>query len=310
MKHFTGISRIGWIGWPVFTAVLLLCACASPPPQPPPAPPPARPAAPPAVPQRPPAAAPQAPRRDLSKPVRTVPSDKPVWMGDPGGMDTPEEKFFVGKSAGKYAAEANAENAARENARSQIMQFYGESLQAAAFEKPIAGLAGLLGKETELQGYAQAAVSRAGPDNRYMEVYLNEKDQEEYVVYLLCGIPRAEVSENIESFTANVSRLYTGKLSSPPILSDALLMYDGVLASLSQNALHRAIAFYGEPDGKKSLYLYLADKIKSLADGLAFEEHPVITIQKTDVLTTQLKVTSKTIENIGAIDTIVSVYDI
>jgi hypothetical protein len=310
MKHFLGIPTIKRVSkrvkWPVFAAILLIYACASPPPPPsrPAPPPPARPAVQPTS----PAAVPQAPQRDLSRPVRTVPADKPVWVGDQGGLDTPEEKFFVGKSPGKYTGESEAENAARENARSQVMQFYGESLQAAAFEKPVAGLAGLLGKETEIQGYAQAAVSQAGTDNRYTEVYLNEKNQEEYVVYLLYGLSRMEAAENADRFTANVSKLYTDKLSQQQVLRDALVMYDSILAGLGQNSLHRAIAFYEEPDGKKSLYLYLADKIKSLADGLAFEEHPVVTIQKTDVLNTQLKVTSKTIENIGAIDTMISIY--
>ncbi|MDR1352519.1 MAG: hypothetical protein LBK05_04470 [Treponema sp.] len=293
-----------------FAAVLLLCACGSSPPpvKPAPAPPPPKPPAPVSVP-----AVPAPPARDIDKPVRTVPAVKPVWLGDPDSLGTAEETFFMGKSPRKYTAEGDAESAAREDARSRVLRFYGELLQAAAFEKPIAGITELLNRETEIQGYAQAAVQADIPDNggsRYMEVYRNEKGQEEYMVYLLYSVAAREAGENAERFAGGISRLYSGKLKPQETLTDALVMYDTVLAGLGQNRLHRAIAYHENPGGGKTgLYRYLSGEIDRLVTGLAFEPLPAAAVQKTDALTRSLRVSSKTIENIGSINAAITIYD-
>ncbi|MDR0683573.1 MAG: hypothetical protein LBF83_00365, partial [Spirochaetaceae bacterium] len=208
----------------------------------------------------------------------------------------------------RYAAEQEAETAARQEALTQVMSFYGELLQSQSFEKPIAGLADLLSREAEISGYARSTVSQAVTDNRYAEIYRNEKDQEEYIVYLFYALSRREAAENTQRFTDNLSRSYTDRLTPQDNLRDALLMYDSLLAGLGQNPLHRALAYYEGPDGKTSLYQYLSAGISGMVNGLAFDPIPLITIQKTDVLETAVTVSSKTIPSIGAVNTMIRIY--
>jgi hypothetical protein len=243
----------------------------------------------------------------LNKPVRTVPEVKPDWVDK--NLSTSEEWFFVGKSPRKYAAELEAENAAREEAFTRAMSFYGELLQTQAFEKPIPRLADLLSRETEISGYARSVVSQTGTDNRYTEIYRNEKNQDEYIVYLLYAISRREAAERIQTFTDNLSRSYSSRLSPPQSLWDALVMYDEVLANLGQNSLHRAIAYNEGSGEKRGLYQYLSAETDRLVNGLSFESLPVLNIQKTDLLEVSLRVDSKSIESVGAINAQFCIYD-
>jgi hypothetical protein len=254
-----------------------------------------------------PTPAPAPPRRDVNKPVRSVPDLKPDWLGrDPSNG---EERFFIGKSPRKYSSQADAENAAREDARIQALSFYGELLLSQAFERSVAGLADLLNREAEIRDYAQTAVSQAGADNRYMEIYRNEQEQEEYIVYLLYGLSRTAAAEQAWHFTDAVSRSYSNRLTPQENIRDALELYDSILAALGQNPLHRAVAYYDGPDGKTGLHQYLSAEIHKLVNGLVFEPVPALTIQKTDILETSLLVRSKTIESIGAIDTMIRIYE-
>jgi hypothetical protein len=281
--------------------VVLLCACGSSPKRSTPIrqTPIAMPAPVPA-----PAPAPAQPQRDLSKPVRTVPAIRPEWVGrDPSNN---EERFFIGKSPQNYAAEQEAENAAREDARIKVMSFYGELLQSRAFEKSIPGFADLVNQESEIRDYSRAAL--VGTNNRYTEVYRDGNNRESYVVYLLYSLPRREVEENVQRFTDKLSRSYVDRLSPPENLRDALVMCDGILAGLRQNPLHQALAYIEDAGGRTGLFQFLSSGINRLVNGLSFNAVPALNVQKTDILETSLSISSKEIESIGAVNTQIRVY--
>lgn len=300
-----------------FIVMLWVSACGS-------SPTPARPApAPQAQPAKPPApkpapapapvpAAPAVPQRDFNKPVMTIPAVKLEWVDR--DLSTSEERFFTGKSPRRYASEQEAENAARQDAFTQVMSFCGELLQSQGFERPIAGLADLVSSEAEIADYVRSMVSQTSVTDkwlsRYTEIYRNEKDQEEYVVYLFYAFSRRIAAENTQYFTANLSRSYTERLAPQDNLRDALLMYDSVLADLRSNPLHRSLAYYEGPEGKTALYQYLSAGISGMVNGLTFDPIPLITIQKTDVLETAVKVSSKTITSIGAVNTMIRIYQV
>ncbi|MDR1398939.1 MAG: hypothetical protein LBJ41_03345 [Treponema sp.] len=297
----------------VFIVMLWVSACGSSPAPASPAPAPTRPTPAPTPPPVSPAptptpvpATPALPQRDLTKPVMTIPTVKPEWVDH--DLSTPEERFFTGKSPQKYATEQEAENAAQQDAFIHVMSFCGELLQSQSFEKPIAGLADILSRDAEIAGYVRSVISQTVTDKQYTEIYRNEKNQEEYVVYLFYAFSRREATENLRYFTDKLSRSYTDRLIPQDNLRDALLMYDSILAELENNPLHRALAYYERPEEKTALYQYLSAEISRMVNGLAFDPVPLTTIQKTDVLETSVTVSSKIIASIGAVNTMIRMY--
>jgi hypothetical protein len=250
----------------------------------------------------PPTAEPAAPRRVL---VRTEPGEKPGWVDAiPKNAD---ELYFTGVSRA-FSSAADARNAARENAFNQVLKYYGEYIQASSVEKrTTAGntantLNSYLEKEEDITRFAQAVVSQVGADRYYTEIYLSDNG-EEYVVYVLCQIPRAKAEADIQNFARNVSERYGSLLSSQQTLGATLKMYAGVVETLAQNPLHRAVAYYpdGQAGGRAGLYEYCRLQIDNLAHSVSFAPLPSQTVEKGETLNTRVSVVSNIIPSIGNI---------
>jgi hypothetical protein len=196
---------------------------------------------------------------------------------------------FVGVSRPRSAA-ADARDDARENAFIQVMRFYGAFLRSSAVERTsFTGssgetIAALIRREEEISNFAQAVVSQVGTDRYYTEVYLNSKNQEEYVAYTRCQIPRKKAEQDIADFAKNTSLRYGSLLATSPSLRAALLLYGETLAALEQNPLHRAVAYYDSPNGWVNLYEYLNLQLSALAGSVSFASLPPVSIEKTAAL--------------------------
>lgn len=243
--------------------------------------------------------------------IRAEPEQKPAWIGTI--PKTGEELFFVGVSRA-FATAADARNDARENAFIQVMRFYGEFIQSSAVEKTYftgssaETITALINREEEISNFAQAVVSQIGTDSYYTEIYLDGQNREEYVVYALCQIPRKKAEQDIADFAKNTSERYGNLLAAPPTLHSALLLYGDTLATLEQNPLHRAVAYYDSPDGRVNLYEYLNLQLNTLAGSVSFAPLPSAVVEKTDTLDTIVTISSPLTAVIGAIDCAVSIY--
>jgi hypothetical protein len=249
-----------------------------------------------------PASAP-AKRETLTQLIRTEPAEKPVWVD--AVKHTGEELRFVGTSL-RYNAVAESRDAARENARSQVLKFYGEFIQSQGLEKGIIKgnsgdtLEAMLEREEEIYRFAQSVVSQVKAENYYTEIYLDEQNQESYVVYVLCTVPRKKAETEIQDFPKNVSERYAGAFSrSPASLYDALNQYAAVLEALEKNPLHRAVAYYDAPQGRTGLYEYLIAQSQALAGSLSFEALPNQRAQKNSTFQTTVKLRSSQFERVG-----------
>jgi hypothetical protein len=243
--------------------------------------------------------------------IRAEPELKPDWITTI--PESEEELFFVGVSRFLSTA-ADARNAAREDAFIQIMRFYGEFIRSEAVEKAsFTGsssdtIAAWINREEEISNFAQAVVSQVGTGHYYTEIYLNGQNQEEYLVYVLCQIPRQKAEQDIADFAKNTSERYGNLLATPPTLHAALVMYGDILAALEKNPLHRAVAYYDGPDGRVSLYEYLSLQLNTLAGSVSFAPLPSAAVEKTGVLDTTVTLASPLISPTGALDCAVSIY--
>jgi murein DD-endopeptidase MepM/ murein hydrolase activator NlpD len=155
----------------------------------------------------------------------------------------------VGKSPRRYSSESDALAGGREDAYTQILQFYGELLQSRFIDETgitgTAKMTGLINQEPEISGFAHATAAQTESE-RFTELYRNEKDQTEYRVFLLYQFPRQEAEDKVQGFEKNISRRYETRVAVQDTLADTLALYDGILADLDANPLHRALASYEE----------------------------------------------------------------
>ena len=106
--------------------------------------------------------------------IRTEPAQVPEWKDSPPQNDT--EIYFVGVSR-SCDTEADARNAAREDAFTQIVKYYGQYIQISGIEK--SSLAGssddilnpYIEREEEITRFAQSVISQVGADRYYTEVF-------------------------------------------------------------------------------------------------------------------------------------------
>jgi hypothetical protein len=242
--------------------------------------------------------------------IRTEPGLQPDWKDTLPKSEG--ELFFVGVSK-FFGTAAEARDNARENAFIQVMRFYGEFIRSRAVEKSsFAGssaetLAALIIREEEISNFAQAVVSRIGTDRYYTEIYLNGQNQEEYLVYALCQIPRQKAEQDITDFAKNTSERYGRLLVTPPTLHAALSMYGDILDALEENPLHRAVAYYDGPEGRVNLYEYLSLQLIALTGSVSFAPLPAAEVEKTCTLDRVVTVLSP-LTPTGALDCGVSIY--
>jgi hypothetical protein len=243
--------------------------------------------------------------------IRSEPEPPPIWKDIL--PKTGEELFFVGVSR-IFGSAADARNDARENAFIQVMRFYGEFIRSGAVEKSYFSgssaetIAVLVDREEEISNFAQAVVSQIGTDKYYTEIYLNGRNQEEYIVYALCQIPRQKAEQDIADFAKNTSERYGNLLAKQATLHSTLRLYEDTLKALEQNPLHRAVAYYDGPGGRVNLYEYLSLQINTLAGGVYFDPLSSVLVQKTDTLETAVTVYSPFIAAAGALNCMVAIY--
>lgn len=219
--------------------------------------------------------------------------------------------YFVGTSQ-PYDTAAFARDNSRENARNQVLKFYGELIENRAIARSsISGstrdtLESFVNREDEILGYAQHIVSEVSTTRYYTEVWLNSNNKEEYIVYTLCQVPRQKAEEEIANFAKNISARYMGLLPGVTTLKAALEAYTFTARALEQNPLHRITAYYEGPAGRTGMYEYVRMRIIELANSVSFQAIPPQTVQKTETLNTVVRVNSAQIPAAGPLDCLVS----
>ena len=237
--------------------------------------------------------------------LSTEPSVKPEWVNIVPPSET--EIFFVGTSQ-VFGTPANARDNARENARIQVLEYYGQVIERQAISlSAISGstrdsLASYVIREDEIRTFALNVVSEVGTVAYYTETYLDSKNTEEYIVYTLHKISRQKAEEEISGFAKNISERYTASFSQWSTLKAALEGYAFIARSLEQNPLHRIMAYIETPTGRAGLYEYVRLQINELANSISIEAIPTRTIQETEILTTRINLRSSILPVTGLLD--------
>jgi len=245
--------------------------------------------------------------------ISTEPSEKPEWV-DTVPQST-AEFFFVGTS-NAFDTPANARDSARENARIQVLEYYGQVIERQASSlSTINGstrdtLAAYVSREDEIRSFAQNVVSEVSTVAYYTEKYLNSANKEEYIVYTLHQINRQKAESEISGFAKNISERYTASLSQWSTLKAALEGYASIVKYLERNPLHRIMAYYDTSTGRAGLYEYARLKINELANSISIEAIPARTIQETESLTTRINIRSSIMPSTGLLDCQSSIYGI
>jgi hypothetical protein len=233
------------------------------------------------------------------------PAVKPEWIDVVPQSDT--EIYFIGTSQ-VFDTPANARNDARESARIQVLEYYGQVIEKQAVSlSSVAGssrdtLAAYVLSEDEIKTFAQNVVSEVATLEYYTEKYLNANNKEENIVYSLHKINRQKAETEISSFAKNISERYTAAFSQWSTLRTALEGYALVVKSLEQNPLHRIMAFYETPKGRAGLYEYARLQINELANSVSVEAIPTMTIRETDTLNAPVKLRSSILPTTGLLD--------
>ena len=249
--------------------------------------------------------------------VSTEPSVKPEWVNVVPQSET-EFFYFIGTSQ-IFDTTANARDNARENARIQVLEYYGQVIERQAVSlSSIAGstrdtLAAYVIREDEIRTYAQNVVSEVATVAYYTELYLNSDNKEEYIVYTLHRISRQKAEDEIAGFAKNISERYTASFSQWSTLKESTLRaalegYAFIAKSLEQNPLHRIMAYYETPTGRAGLYEYARLQISELANSVSIEAVPARTIQETESLTTRINLRSSIFPATGLLDCQASIF--
>jgi predicted small secreted protein len=255
-----------------------------------------------------PKAIPQSPEWAI---IGIEPSEKPEWVTVVPKSDT--DFYFVGTSQ-MYDTPANARDNARENARTQVLEYYGQVIEKQAVSlSAVAGttrdtLAPYVVREDEIKSFAQNVVSEVATVAYVTETYINSKtNKAAYIVYTLHKINRQKAESEIADFAKNISMRYTAAFSQWGTLKAALEGYTLIVKSLEQNPLHRIMAFYDTPSGRAGLYEYAKLQISELANSISIASIPNQTVSKSDNLDTVVKLQSAQIPLIGSFNCRVTV---
>jgi hypothetical protein len=242
------------------------------------------------------------------------PPEKPEWVSVIPQSDT--DFYFVGTSQ-VFETPANARNDARENARIQVLDYYGQVIEKQAVSlSAVAGsardtLAAYVIREDEIKTYAQNIVSEVATAAYFTETYVNNNNRKTgHIVYTLHRINRQKAEGEISGFAKNISERYTASFSQWGTLRAALEGYALVAKSLEQNPLHRVMAYYDTSAGRAGLYEYARVRINELANSLSVEAIPSRTIQETENLVTRINLRSSVMPATGLLDCQASLYGV
>ena len=243
--------------------------------------------------------------------VSTDPLVTPPWVNKIPESET--EIFYVGTSLG-FGTQANARDNARENARIQVLEYYGQVIERQAISlSAVAGstrdtFAPYIAREEEIRTFAQNVVSEVATLAYYTEMYLKSDNTEEYVVYTLHQINREKAESEISGFAKNISERYTASLSQFSTLKAALEGCTFIAKSLEQNPLHRILTYYETPTGRAGLYEYVRMQISELANSVSIGAIPSRMIQETESLDAPIKLNSSILPLTGLLDCQAKLY--
>jgi hypothetical protein len=246
--------------------------------------------------------------------VGIEPPERPEWVSVIPQGDT--EFYFVGTSQ-VFDTPANARNDARENARIQVFEYYGQVIEKQATAlSTVSGstrdtLAAYVAREDEIRTFSQNVVSEVATAAYFTETYINNNNRKAgYIVYTLHRINRQKAEDEISGFAKNISERYTAAFSQLSTLRAALEGYAIIVKSLEQNPLHRIMAYYETPKGRAGLYEYARLQIIELANSVIIEAIPARTIQETETLTTRINLRSSIIPATGLLECQASIFGI
>jgi hypothetical protein len=154
---------------------------------------------------------------EQSKPIRTEPEQRPVWVDTV--PDSPTTLSFVG-SAGRYATATGNTGAryyAEENGRTQLVDYFGTIMANQA--RTYAATYGISGDVLSPQSAGQQLneriaqnVARAlAPRGYYTVVYLDNTNREAFEVYVLMEVDKALVRRVIDSYGEEQAADYAEK---------------------------------------------------------------------------------------------------
>ena len=241
------------------------------------------------------------------------PSVKPDWVDVVPQNNT--EIFFVGTSQ-IFSTPANARDNARESARIQVLEYYGQVIEKQAIAlSAVSGsardtLAPFIIREDAIRVFAQNVVSEVATVAYYTEMYLNSNNKEEYIVYTLHQINRQKAEDEIVGFAKNISERYTASFPQWKTLKAALEGYAFIAKSLEQNPLHRIMAYIDTQTGRAGLYEYVRMQINELSNSVSIETIPARTIKETENLITKINLRSSIMPATGALDCQASIFGI
>jgi len=242
---------------------------------------------------------------DTTRKLIWASSERPDWVDNVPQNNS--EFYFVGTSQ-PYDTVANARDNSREDARNQVLKFYGEFVERQARESgTMSGstrdtLEAFIAREDEIRSYAENIISQVGTDRYYSEIYLNSNNKEEHIVYTLCQVSRKKAEEDISNFARNISQRYTGMLTQRATLKATLESYVVVLKALEQNTLHRIIAYHDGTAGRVGLYSYVRANIIDLTNSISFGNLQNRIVRKPDTLDTNVRLQSVVSSIIGPFD--------
>jgi len=245
--------------------------------------------------------------------VSTEPSEKPSWVDVVPQNET--DLFFVGTS-NFFDTPANARDKAREDARNQVLVYYGQVIERQAVSSStITGstrdtLAAYVVNEDQIRTFAQNVVSEVATLAYYTETYLNNEKKEAYIVYTLHRINRQKAEEEISGLAKNISERYTASFSQWRTLRAALEGCAFIARSLEQNPLHRIMAYYETSTGRAGLYEYVRLQINELANSVSIEAIPSQAIQETESLSVRINIRSSIMSATGLLDCQASLFGI
>ena len=145
--------------------------------------------------------------------VRNELSVKPEWVNVVPQSST--EIFFVGISQ-ILDTQANARNNAHEDARIQVLKYYGQVLEhrsdiTSVISESMWEIVSLyIDSEEATRTFAQSVVSEVATVAYYTETYVNNTSKKEgYIVYALHRISRQKAEAEISAFAKKIREHYT-----------------------------------------------------------------------------------------------------
>jgi hypothetical protein len=154
---------------------------------------------------------------EQATPIRTEPAQKPAWVDIV--PDLPNALCFIG-SAGKYATatgNSGARHFAEENARTQLVDFYGTVMankartHAATYGITNEVLAPQIVGQQLNERIAQNVAQALAPREYYTLVYLDSNNREAFEVYVLMQVDKALVRRVIDNYGKEQAADYAKK---------------------------------------------------------------------------------------------------